>query len=202
MFYPLHVYVCHACFLVQLDEFVPPEEIFSEYAYFSSYSDSWVEHARRYAEMAIVRFHLGPESLVVEVASNDGYLLQHFVPMGVPVLGIEPAANVARVAEEKGVPTLVRFFSKALAEELTASGRQADLVVANNVLAQVPCLNDFVAGLKRILKPAGVMTFEFPHLQRLIDGNQFDTIYHEHFSYFPCALWREFSRHINSRCSM
>ncbi len=196
VFYPLHVYVCHACFLVQWDEFVPPEEIFSEYAYFSSYSDSWVEHARRYAEMAIVRFNLGPESLVVEVASNDGYLLQHFVPMGVPVLGIEPAANVARVAEEKGVPTLVRFFSKALAEELTASGRQADLVVANNVLAQVPCLNDFVAGLKRILKPAGVMTFEFPHLQRLIDGNQFDTIYHEHFSYFSlCTVERIFSAH-------
>lgn len=183
-FYPLHVYVCHACYLVQLDEFVPPDEIFSEYAYFSSYADSWVEHARRYAEMAVARFHLGPQSLVAEVASNDGYLLQHFVPMGVPVLGIEPAANVAQAAEKKGVPTLVRFFSKALAEELAASGRQADLVVGNNVLAQVPRLNDFVAGLKAILKPSGVMTLEFPHLQRLIEENQFDTIYHEHFSYF------------------
>ena len=139
---------------------------------------------RRYAEMAVDRFHLGRESLVVEVGSNDGYLLQHFVPMGVPVLGIEPAANVARAAEEKGVPTLVRFFSRALAEELAVSGRQADLVVGNNVLAQVPQLNDFVAGLEAILKPAGVVTLEFPHLQRLIQEKQFDTVYHEHFSYF------------------
>lgn len=183
-FYPLHVYVCDNCFLAQLDEFVPAEEIFTEYAYFSSYSDSWVQHARRYAEMAVDRFHLGRDSLVVEVGSNDGYLLQHFVPMGVPVLGIEPAANVARAAEEKGAPTLVRFFSRALAEELAVSGRQADLVVGNNVLAQVPQLNDFVAGLKLILKAAGVLTLEFPHLQRLIQEKQFDTVYHEHFSYF------------------
>jgi 2-polyprenyl-3-methyl-5-hydroxy-6-metoxy-1,4-benzoquinol methylase len=183
-FYPLHVYVCHNCFLVQLDEFVAAEQIFSEYAYFSSYADSWVEHARRYAEMAARRFDLDGDSLVIEVASNDGYLLQHFVRMGIPVLGIEPAGNVARSAEEKGVPTLVRFFTKASSDELAASGQKADLVVGNNVLAQVPKLNDFVAGLKTIVKEDGVITLEFPHLKRLIEGNQFDTIYHEHFSYF------------------
>jgi 2-polyprenyl-3-methyl-5-hydroxy-6-metoxy-1,4-benzoquinol methylase len=184
VFYPLHVFVCSACFLVQLDEFVPVSEIFAEYAYFSSFADSWVEHARRYAHMAAARFQLNATSLVVEVASNDGYLLQHFLPMGIPVLGIEPAANIARAAESRGVRTLVKFFTKALAEELATSGGQADLIVGNNVLAQVPQLNDFVAGLKTLLKPDGVVTLEFPHLQRLIEGNQFDTIYHEHFSYF------------------
>jgi SAM-dependent methyltransferase len=183
-FYPLHALVCHECLLVQLGEYVAPEDIFSEYAYFSSYSDSWVEHARRYAHRMIADLHLGADSLVVEVASNDGYLLQHFVEQGVPVLGIEPAANVARVAEGKSIPTLVRFFGRQLARELAAQGRRADLVVGNNVLAQVPDLNDFVEGLATILKPSGTLTLEFPHLLRLIEGNQFDTIYHEHFSYF------------------
>lgn len=183
-FYPLHALVCHECLLVQLGEYVAPEAIFSEYAYFSSYSDSWVDHARRYAHRMIAELGLGAESFVVEVASNDGYLLQHFVGQGVPVLGIEPAANVARVAEGRGVPTLVRFFGHTLGRELAAQGRKADLVVGNNVLAQVPDLNDFVAGLAAILKPSATLTLEFPHLLRLIEGTQFDTIYHEHFSYF------------------
>jgi SAM-dependent methyltransferase len=183
-FYPLHVYVCSSCFLVQLEEFVSPEHIFSEYAYFSSYSDSWVEHMRRYAETISDRLRLGKESLVVEVASNDGYLLQHFVRCGIPALGIEPAANVAKVAVEKGIPTLVRFFGEQLARELAAEGKQADLVCGANVLAQVPKLNDFVKGLRILLKPGGVVTIEFPHLMRLMAENQFDTIYHEHFSYF------------------
>ncbi len=183
-FYPLHVYVCSSCFLVQLEEFVSPEHIFSEYAYFSSYADSWVEHMRRYADMISDRLRLGRESLVVEVASNDGYLLQHFVRRGIPVLGIEPAANVAKVAVEKGVPTLVRFFGEQLAHELAAQGKQADLICGANVLAQVPKLNDFVKGLRILLKPGGVVTIEFPHLMRLMAENQFDTIYHEHFSYF------------------
>jgi hypothetical protein len=183
-FYPLHVYVCEACFLVQLDEFVPPEEIFTEYAYFSSYSDSWLAHARDYVGQAVRRFKLNAKSLVVEIASNDGYLLQYFVGRGIPVLGIEPAANVAKAATGKGVPTLVRFFGENLARELSANGNSADLLIGNNVLAQVPNLNDFVRGLKSLLNAHGVITMEFPHLQRLVDGNQFDTIYHEHFSYF------------------
>ncbi len=183
-FYPLHVYVCSSCYLVQLEEFVSPEHIFSEYAYFSSYADSWVEHMRRYADMISDRLRLGRESLVVEVASNDGYLLQHFVRRGIPVLGIEPAANVAKVAVEKGVPTLVRFFGEQLAHELAAQGKQADLICGANVLAQVPKLNDFVKGLRILIKPGGVVTIEFPHLMRLMAENQFDTIYHEHFSYF------------------
>jgi SAM-dependent methyltransferase len=183
-FYPLHVYVCEKCFLVQLQEYVGPEEIFTEYAYFSSYSDSWVEHMRRYADQVTEALGLGPKSFVVEVASNDGYLLQHFVKKGIPVLGIEPAANVARVAEEKGVPTLVKFFGEETARELAAEGRQADLICGANVLAQVPRPNDFVKGLQVLLKPRGVVTIEFPHLVRLMAENQFDTIYHEHFSYF------------------
>jgi SAM-dependent methyltransferase len=183
-FYPLHVYVCDRCFLVQLQEFVSPESIFTEYAYFSSYADSWVEHMRRYAEMAVQRFGLGRDSFVVEVASNDGYLLQHFVRMGIPVLGIEPAANVARVATEKGIPTVVEFFGEACARRLVAQGKQADLICGANVLAQVPRPNDFVRGLKTLLRPGGVVTIEFPHLMRLMAENQFDTIYHEHFSYF------------------
>jgi 2-polyprenyl-3-methyl-5-hydroxy-6-metoxy-1,4-benzoquinol methylase len=183
-FFPLHVYVCEQCLLVQLEEFVTPEEIFTEYAYFSSYADSWVEHMRKYAEMISNRLALGPRSLVVEVASNDGYLLQHFIRKGIPVLGIEPAANVAKVAIEKGIPTLVKFFGEATARELLADGRQADLICGANVLAQVPRLNDFVRGLEILLKPGGVITMEFPHLQRLMAENQFDTIYHEHFSYF------------------
>jgi len=183
-FYPLHVLVCHRCFLAQLGDYVAPEEIFTDYAYFSSYSDSWLDHSKRYTLAMKDRLDLGPGSFVVEVASNDGYLLQYFVEQGISVLGIEPAANVARVAEQKGVPTLVRFFGRELASELVAQGKQADLVLGNNVLAQVPDVNDFVAGLAMVLKPEGVLTLEFPHLSRLIDGNQFDTIYHEHFSYF------------------
>jgi SAM-dependent methyltransferase len=182
-FYPLHAYVCHECFLVQLDEFVAPGDIFSEYAYFSSYSDSWVEHARKYVDAMTQRFHLGPASRAIEIASNDGYLLQHFVSRGIPVLGVEPAANVAKVAVEKGIPTTVRFFGQETAREIAAEHGKADLLLGNNVLAHVPKINDFVAGMKLLLKPDGVITMEFPHLYRLMDQNQFDTIYHEHFSY-------------------
>ena len=183
-FYPLHVRVCDSCLLVQLEEFVAPDEIFTEYAYFSSYSDSWVAHARDYVESAVERFGLDGDSLVVELASNDGYLLQHVVERGIPALGVEPAANVARAARERGIDTLVAFFGRELADRLVTEGRRADLLVANNVLAHVPDLNDFVAGMERVLAPAGVITIEFPHLARLVAGNQFDTIYHEHFSYF------------------
>ncbi|HEY6770495.1 MAG TPA: class I SAM-dependent methyltransferase [Candidatus Sulfotelmatobacter sp.] len=184
-FYPLHVYVCGKCFLVQLEQYESAEAIFSDYAYFSSFSDSWLRHAKTYCDKMMSRFHLGSSSFVVEVASNDGYLLQYFVEQKIPVLGIEPAANVARVAvEQKKVPTLVRFFGAQLARELVAKGQSADLVLGNNVLAQVPDLNDFVEGLQILLKPAGVLTLEFPHLSRLMDRNEFDTIYHEHFSYF------------------
>jgi SAM-dependent methyltransferase len=184
VYYPLHVYVCDQCFLVQLEQYESAAHIFSDYAYFSSYSDSWLKHAEKYCHKMIERLGLSQESFVVEVASNDGYLLQYFVERNVPVLGIEPAANVAKVAVQKGVPTLVRFFGVQLAEELAAEGRCADLVLGNNVLAQVPDLNDFVEGLKILLKPDGVLTLEFPHLLRLIEHNEFDTIYHEHFSYF------------------
>ena len=183
-FYPLHVYVCEECFLVQLQEYVTPEHIFSDYAYFSSYSDSWLAHASKYTGQMVERFAIDAQSLVVEVASNDGYLLQYFVEKQIPVLGIEPAANVAAVAVQKGVSTLVKFFGTETARELAASSKKADLLLGNNVLAQVPDLNDFVAGMKILLKPAGVITMEFPHLQRLMEQNQFDTIYHEHFSYF------------------
>ena len=184
IYYPLHVYVCDKCWLVQLDEYESAEKIFSDYPYFASYSDSWLKHCEKYCNEMKTRFCLGKESFVAEVASNDGYLLQYFVRQGVPVLGIEPAANVAKAAVEKGVPTLVRFFGTQVAKELAAEGRTADLVVGNNVLAQVPDLNDFVEGLKVLLKPEGVLTLEFPHLLRLIELNEFDTIYHEHFSYF------------------
>jgi len=183
-FYPLHVLVCEKCFLVQLGEYVSAESIFSEYAYFSSYADSWLAHSRAYTEQMIGRFALDKRSLVVELASNDGYLLQYFVTAGIPSLGIEPAANVAAAAVEKGVPTLVRFFDQTMASGLAAEGKQADLLIGNNVLAQVPDVNGFVAGMKILLKPAGVITMEFPHLSRLMQENQFDTIYHEHFSYF------------------
>jgi SAM-dependent methyltransferase len=182
-FYPLHVMVCTECWLVQLEQYVSADHIFSEYAYFSSYSDSWIEHARRYAVETAKRFQLGPSSSVVELASNDGYLLQWFVQAGIPALGIEPAANVAATAEKKGVPTVVRFFGADLARDLVADGHRADLLIGNNVLAQVPDINDFVAGMALILAPGGVITLEFPHVLRLIEGNQFDTIYHEHFSY-------------------
>ena len=184
IYYPLHVYVCDLCFLVQLEEYETAENIFSDYAYFSSYSDSWLKHSENYCNKMIESLRLNAESFVIEVASNDGYLLQYFVSGGVPVLGIEPAANVAKVAIEKRVPTLVRFFGTQLAKELAVEGRCADLVLGNNVLAQVPDLNDFVEGLKILLKPDGVLTLEFPHLLKLIELNEFDTIYHEHFSYF------------------
>src|SRR5712671_8109548 len=182
--YPLHVYVCERCFLVQLQEYVSREATFSEYAYFSSYSDTWLAHARHYADQMIEELRLTSASRVVELASNDGYLLQYFVQRGIPALGIEPAANVAKVAESKGVPTFVRFFGVETARDLVAGGHHADLILGNNVLAQVPDLNDFVGGLKILLAPSGVVTIEFPHLLRTIDGNQFDQVYHEHFSYF------------------
>jgi SAM-dependent methyltransferase len=183
-FYPLRVHVCPRCFLVQLPEYVSPEHIFSEYAYFSSYSTSWVEHARTYTKSIQQRLQLTDTSFVVELASNDGYLLQHFVEAGIPVLGIEPAVNVAEAARQKHVPTRTCFFGTDTAREMAAQGEQADLLIGNNVLAQVPNLNDFVAGMKIVLKPRGAITMEFPHLVQLMDGNQFDTIYHEHFSYF------------------
>lgn len=183
-YYPLHVLVCEKCWLVQLGEYESRENIFSDYPYFSSFSDSWLKHCDKYCEAMKSRLGLGQNSFVVEVASNDGYLLQYFVKRDVPVLGIEPAANVAKVAVEKGVPTLVRFFGTQLANELTAEGRNADLILGNNVLAQVPDLNDFVEGLKIMLKPEGVLTLEVPHLLQLIELREFDTIYHEHFSYF------------------
>ena len=183
-FYPLHAYVCSHCFLVQLDEYVTPEDIFTEYAYFSSYADSWVRHAEQYTEMAVDRFNLDADSLVVEIASNDGYLLQHFVNRKIPVLGVEPAANVAEVAIEKGIQTTVRFFGEETARQMTQEYGSADLLLGNNVLAHVPDLNDFVRGMKVMLKPDGVITMEFPHLLQLMENNQFDTVYHEHFSYF------------------
>jgi SAM-dependent methyltransferase len=195
-FYPLYVYVCERCFLVQLEEFASPAQIFSDYAYFASYAETWLRHAQQYSAMAIERFGLGGRSQVVEIASNDGYLLQYFVARGIPVLGIEPAANVAAVAREKGIPTRVQFFGEDLARHLVTEGIWADLVVGNNVLAHVPRLNDFVRGLKILLKPQGAMTLEFPHLLRLMAENQFDTIYHEHFSYFSfSAVERIFAAH-------
>ena len=183
-FYPLHVRVCEECLLVQLPMLAAPGEIFSDYAYFSSYSDSWVEHARRYVELVAERFDLDRSSQVVELASNDGYLLQFFQARGVGTLGIEPAANVAAAAKERGIETVVDFFGERLARGLLEQGLAADLIVGNNVLAHVPDVHDFVEGMRRILKPGGVVTMEFPHLLRLIEERQFDTIYHEHFSYF------------------
>jgi hypothetical protein len=183
-FYPLHVSVCEKCYLVQLDEYVSREHIFTEYAYFSSFSDSWLKHCSNYVDAISSRLGLGAGSLAVELASNDGYLLQYFVEKGIPVLGVEPAANVAKVAENKGVRTLVKFFGRETAGEMVRDGLSADLVIGNNVLAQVPDLNDFVGGIKIVLKSNGVATLEFPHLVRLMEENQYDTIYHEHFSYF------------------
>lgn len=193
-FYPLCVRVCAKCFLVQLEEFERPEKIFGDYAYFSSYSESWLRHAREYCERMADRFQLNQCSLVVEVASNDGYLLQYFQRRGIPVLGIEPARNVALAAREKGVATLEKFFGAGTARELAAAGRQADLIVANNVIAHVPDVHDFVSGLKLALKPHGTITLEFPHLLRLIEDSQFDTIYHEHFSYFSFLTVQEILR--------
>jgi SAM-dependent methyltransferase len=189
-FFPLRALVCGECLLVQLEEFQSAEAIFSDYAYFSSYSTSWLEHSRRYVEQMIERWGLDGGSQVVELASNDGYLLQYFVERGVQVLGIEPAANVAEVAVEKGVPTLVEFFGVETARTL-AAGNRADLLLGNNVLAHVPDLNDFVAGMKLLLAERGVVTMEFPHLLRLIEDNQYDTIYHEHFSYFSFLTVRQ-----------
>ena len=196
-FYPLHAWVCHECFLVQLEEYVAPANIFSsEYAYFSSYSDSWVAHAKRYTEMVTRRFGLDSKSLVMEIASNDGYLLQHFVATGIPCLGIEPAANCAKAALEKGVKSTVQFFGTASAERIAAEFGRPDVLLGNNVLAHVPDINDFVQGMKRLLKPGGVITMEFPHLLQLMDQNQFDTIYHEHFSYLSAlAVTRVFKHH-------
>lgn len=195
-FYPLQAYVCTACWLVQLQEVESPESIFRDYAYFSSYSETWLAHARRYVDLMVERFSLGHESQVVEIASNDGYLLQYFKERQVPVLGIEPAANVAAVAIARGIPTLTRFFGLDTAKELKGKRVLADLVVGNNVLAHVPDLNGFVAGLALVLKPNGVVTMEFPHLLRLIQENQFDTVYHEHLSYFSfCAAQKVFAHH-------
>ncbi|MGZ4672092.1 MAG: methyltransferase domain-containing protein [Ilumatobacteraceae bacterium] len=195
-FYPLHAFVCSECLLVQLAEFESPEYIFSDYAYFSSFSQSWLEHAHTYVDSVVARFALGPQHQVVEIASNDGYLLQYFVALGIPVLGIEPAANVAVAAREKGIETLVEFFGTDIALEMVASGRQADLIIGNNVLAHVPALNDFVEGLSILLAPQGRITMEFPHLLQLMKHNQFDTIYHEHFSYFSfLTVSKVFARH-------
>jgi SAM-dependent methyltransferase len=195
-FFPLHAFVCEECFLVQLGEFAAPAAIFGDYPYFSSVSDSWVEHARLYAGTMITRLGLGPASQVIEVASNDGYLLQFFQRHGVGVLGVEPAANVARAAVERGIPTLVRFFGRETAAGLVASGRRADLLVANNVLAHVPDINDFVAGVRDVLADGGRATFEFPHLLKLMQETEFDTIYHEHFSYLSLlAVSRIFGAH-------
>ncbi len=194
-FLPLHAFVCGSCFLVQIAEYQSPQAIFEDYAYFSSFSDSWLAHAKRYAEMITKRLGLGPESLVVELASNDGYLLRNFKAAGIPCLGVEPAKNVAKAAVEGGIPTVSEFFGTALARRLAAEGRRADLLLGNNVLAHVPALNDFVAGMKLLLAPAGTITMEFPHLQRLVEQNQFDTIYHEHFSYFSfVAVERVFAK--------
>jgi SAM-dependent methyltransferase len=194
-FYPLRALVCARCFLVQLEAFETPEHIFGDYAYFSSYSSSWLEHSRRYVEAMTERFGLGADSKVVEIASNDGYLLQFFQERDVPVLGVEPAANVAEVAREKGIPTEVEFFGVDTAKDLVDE-HAADLLLGNNVLAHVPDLNDFVGGMKVLLKPDGVITMEFPHLMRLVDELQWDTIYHEHFSYFSfLTVRRVFAAH-------
>jgi len=194
--YPLCAYVCDNCFLVQLSEFEKPENIFGDYAYFSSYSSTWIQHAEDYVSMMMEKFDFDKKSLVVEIASNDGYLLQFFKKKNIPILGIEPAVNVAKVAKEKGIPTITKFFSVNTANELKKEGKSADLIVGNNVLAHVPDLNDFVKGLKVLLKPTGIITLEFPHILQLIQKNQFDTIYHEHFSYFSLVTVRKiFSFH-------
>jgi SAM-dependent methyltransferase len=184
VFYPLEVYVCDSCFLVQLQEYETPENIFGDYAYFSSYSDTWLKHSKEYVDSMIRLFRIDRNSFVIEIASNDGYLLQYFAEKEIPVLGIEPARNVAEVAKRKGVPTEVVFFGTQTAKRLASEGKCADLLLGNNVLAHVPALNDFVRGLKILLKPQGIITMEFPHLMRLMEETQFDTIYHEHFSYF------------------
>lgn len=195
-FYPLHTFVCTECFLVQLEEFETPDQIFSDYVYFSSYSDSWLAHAKRFADAATKRFGLSDGSRVVEVASNDGYLLQYFKQKGIPVFGIEPAGNVAEVAIKAGIDTISEFFGTTLAEQLREEGKLGNLVVGNNVLAHVPDVNDFVGGLKIVLAKDGVLSMEFPHLLKLIEQTQFDTIYHEHFSYYSLlTVQRMFAHH-------
>ena len=194
-FYPLHVFLCENCMLVQLRDYVSPQQIFSEYAYFSSYVDTLLNEAKSYVEDVVPRFHLGGDSTVVEIASNDGYLLQYFQQKGIPVLGIEPAANVAEAAESKGVPTTVRFFGVDTAASLAGDGVQADLLLGNNVLPHVPDLHDFVGGLKIMLKPDGVITIDFQHLMRMMEGNQFDTIYQEHFSYLSFTFVEKLFAH-------
>jgi hypothetical protein len=190
-FYPLHAWVCEKCFLVQLEEYVMPDNIFSDYAYFSSYSDSWLAHAKSYTRLMGERFNIGKQSRVIEIASNDGYLLQYFQEMDVNVLGVEPAANVAKVAIDRGIPCVVKFFGQKTAGEIVAEHGKADLLLGNNVLAHVPDINDFVAGMKILLSPSGIITMEFPHLMRLMERNQFDTIYHEHFSYLSFLTVRQ-----------
>jgi len=195
-FYPLHVFVCNNCLLVQLEEFESPQNIFTNYAYFSSYSKTWLEHAQEYVNMMISRFGFNEKSQIIEIASNDGYLLQYFKEKKIPILGIEPAVNVGEVAEKKGIPTIFKFFGTETAKKLVNLDKKADLLLGNNVLAHVPNLNDFVKGLKILLKPNGVITMEFPHLLQLIQQNQFDTIYHEHFSYFSFLVVQKiFSSH-------
>ncbi len=194
-FYPLHTYICPKCLLVQLQEFESPDHIFSDYAYFSSYSDTWLNHAKKYTDLMIERFKFSSASQVIEIASNDGYLLQFFQSQNIPVLGIEPAANVAQVAKSKNIPTLIKFFGVATARELVAQNQKADLLLGNNVLAHVPDINDFVAGMKIILNQHGVITMEFPHLLQLINQNQFDTIYHEHFSYLSLTTVEQIFAH-------
>ena len=195
-FYPLRAYVSEDNFLVQLEEFESPDHIFSDYAYFSSFSESWLRHAQEYVGMMVERFGFNEKSQVIEIASNDGYLLQYFRDKGIPVLGIEPAANVAEVAQKNGIPSLVKFFGVQTGNELVADGTRADLLLGNNVLAHVPNLNDFIGGMKIVLKPDGILTMEFPHLLQLIEHNQFDTIYHEHFSYFSfLTVERVFAKH-------
>jgi 2-polyprenyl-3-methyl-5-hydroxy-6-metoxy-1,4-benzoquinol methylase len=196
VFYPLRVYVCEECYLVQLPQAASPQQLFGQYPYFSSVSASWLKHSKTYVEQMMQRFNFDSGSLVIEIASNDGYLLQYFKEKGVPVLGVEPAANVAEAAQKAGIPTLVKFFGVETAKELVREGKQADLLLGNNVLAHVPDVNDFVGGMKTLLKPNGIITMEFPHLLKLIGENQFDTIFHEHFSYFSfLTVERIFAAH-------
>ena len=194
--YPLCVYICKKCLLVQIPEIRTPDELFSNYAYFSSFSDSWLNHAKEYVKMMIKRFNLNKTSQVIEIASNDGYLLKNFVEFHIPVLGIEPASNVAKDAIKKGIPTLEKFFNTDTAKELKEKNQKADVLLGNNVLAHVPDVNDFIEGMKILLKPNGVITMEFPHILQLLTQNQFDTIYHEHFSYFSFFIIQKiFSSH-------
>lgn len=194
-FYPLHAYVCANCFLVQVEEFVSPSVIYDDYAYFSSYSDSWLKHIKQYTNDILNRFPISNTSLVAELASNDGYLLQYFLEKNIPVLGIEPAANVAEYSLKKEIPTEVKFFGNSCVDELITRYGKADLLIGNNVLAHVPDINDFVSAMKKFLNPDGFITMEFPHLLRLIEGNQFDTIYHEHFSYFSFTIVEKIFKH-------